>query len=803
MIRVSLFSNAHDNQPKEVETTWDQFVATLGPHRFDFHPDAKEHGALPMFSPAHYPPGKTRGLDNVVSVSFGVLDVDHVSAAQLYDVITRVEPFNAVLYTTWSHSKHLAEKGLWSARICLEFTRPLEAREWRAFWPRFAGYFGMVADPKCKDSSRPYFGAFAPPGTEVDAAYVVFQGRAFDVDSLKGGDAPPPVQGTEKIPRDRLERLAARWKRSRDEWRCQMGHTLDRVCKGEPFAEPGQRDTTIFQLAQDLAEAFPGAEPMSIAVHFAQSLQVMGPDSPSVEDVASKLARAIGSKAQEIAEDQEAEITERKLRIRQSFAHIDPARDWPYTETEILAMAEKLRVSRNELQKRWIIQRGNLFYVLGPGAVYGECYTDKDVTNAVLRDLAPASSAAVSLWTAPIDGTPIRKGLSQLMSEYGTVATNYLLDLRAQEAEYEQGQRLFIEAPCPLRPLTPSYDSDVAAWLEILCGAKTTDVLNWMALATFLDETCAALMLTGAKGTGKSLFAHGMARLWRTSGPVPLTSAMGDFNDALARCPLLFADEQLPKDFRGYGRTAELRELIAARSRPFKKKFYPETVILGCTRLVIAANNEDILAIVENLSVNDIEAIGDRFYHIKVRPEAAEFLRFCDAGSFVTEDKIARHALWLRDNHAIRRDGRFLIRQADRTFYRALTTKSGIRSSVCQWLVGYLRDPRRVDIAKTYQARVSKKRLLVTTRVILDNWQLYVPNETVPSTGRLASAIAGLSKDERPHLSVPGGPPANYRWIDTEHIIAWAQETEFATADEIRAALSVDTEDRAAVAAGR
>jgi len=794
---ISTFKTAHDNQPKEVDLSWEAFVASVGPHRFDFAHDAKDAGALPMFSPARYPPGKPRRLENVVSVAFGVLDVDHVSAGQLLEVIRKVEPFNAVLYTTWSHSKNLHEKGLWSARVCVEFTRPVEAREWRKFWPKFVAYFGMVADPKCKDASRPYFGAFAPPGSEHDAEYVTFRGKAFDVDSLKSTDVPRVVQGTQKITRDRLDRLAQRWKRAKDEWRATMGEALSRLCKGEPFAEQGNIDNTVFQLCQDLAEAFPNAEAMSIAEHFAQSLQVMAwKGEYTVERVAQKLERALAERAQEAEDEDEAKRTEQKLRIRQAFAHVDPTRDWPYTEDEIAAMAHKLGVALDEMAKRWLIQRGNLFYVLGPGAIYGEAYTDKDIGNAVLRDLAPACSAGVALWLETDTGN-VRKGLSQLMSEYGSVATNYLLDLRAQEATYEQSHRLFIEAPCPIRPLTPAYDPDVAVWLEILCGKKTEDVLNWMALTTFLDETCAALMLTGAKGTGKSLFAHGMARLWRTSGPVPLTSAMGDFNDALARCPLLFADEQLPKDFRGYGRTAELRELIAARSRPFKKKFYPETVILGCTRLVIAANNEDILAIVENLSVNDIEAIGDRFYHVKVRPEAAEFLAAVDAPGFVVEDRIARHALWLRDNYRIRREGRFLIRQPDRTFYRALTTKTGIRSSVCQWLVGYLRDPRRVDIGKTYQARISKNRLLVTTRVILDNWQLYVPNEATPSTGRLAQAIAGLSREDRPHLNIPGSKGAlNYRHIDTDHIVAWAQETEFATLEEIKAALAVDTEDR-------
>ena len=817
MIKVSLFSCSTDNLPKPVETSWDQFVASFGPHNDGIGPEARDKGALPMFSSVDYPPGKTRSLANVSRIYFGVLDIDHVEAGQLLDVLRKVEGLNAFLYTTWSHSKNLREKGLWSVRIGVEFSRPLVAQEWRSFWPRFAGHFGMVADPKCKDPSRAYYGAFAPPGTERDQEWIVFRGAPLDVDALRSASAPVVIQGTQKIPRDRLERLATRWKRSRDEWRATMGDTLSKLCKGEPFAEPGDIDNTVFQLCQDLAEAFPGAEPLSLAEHFIPSLSLMTWKQPwTPERVAEKLERALANRAAEEAAAQEEELTELRLRIRQAFAHVDPRRDWPYTDPEIETMCQKMGVTREELAKLWLIQRGDSFYVLGPGAVYSDAYTSKDVMHAVIRDLAPAKTAGVNLWGVGASGESFRKPLSTLMGEYGTVATNYVLDLTAQEARYEPSQRLFIEAPCPLRKLTPAYDWEVDGWLRLLCGDRIQDVLTFLACATDLRDTCAALMLTGAKGTGKSLLAHGLARLWRTSGPVPMSSAMDPaFNEALAKCPLVFADEQLPKDFKGHGRTAEIREFIASRSRPYKRKFAHETVMLGATRTIIAANNEDVLAIAENLSVNDIEAVSDRFYHVQVNSvpmvvngcvvldaagqpvaEPAYYLSLVDAAGFIHEDRIARHALWLRDNHRFVRQGRFLIKSPDKGFYRALTTKSGIRSAVCQWLVGYVREPARVDSARDYRVRIHGGRLLVTTKGILDNWALYVSNVAVPETGRLAQAISGLSKDTRPHVAAPGQKARNYREIDLEHVIAWAQQTEFATEDDIREALKTDTEER-------
>lgn len=796
MIRLSLFAHAKDALPKPLETTWDEFVQGLGPHAQTY--PTKE--TLPAFSPCEFRPGLPRTARNAIRVHFGVLDCDHISAEQLNTLLSKLEGLDSLLYTTWSHPKTI-QQGLWSARVCVRFSRPIEANDWRAFWVSFVTWFGLTADPQCKDINRVYFGAFVPPGTrKEDCHFIRFQGQPLDVDKLPALalTAPTSPTRTETITRERLERLALRWKKAKDEYRANLGEVLHRVCKGEPYAEPGARDTTAFQLCCDLAEAFPNGSPESIAKHFAQSLQLMGPDALTLEDIQRKIERGLEKQAEITIAKEAEEATNRKLRIRQAFAAIDPEREHPYTETELEAFSDKAKCSRDEFRKRWIIQRGPQFYLWCAGS-YSAPYSDRDCWNATLRDLAPACSGGVELYTVSETGAPFRKTLPMLMADYGSVATDYVLDLRQQEAFYDNAARLFVEAPAPLRKLEPTYDQDVALWLEIMCGSALPDVLNWIALLTSLDEICAALMITGGPGTGKSLLAHGLSRLWSTDQPTDLESAMGNFNEALARCPLVFADEQLPKDLRGFARTAELRQFIAARSRPYKKKFAHESKILGAIRLMIAANNEEILAIQENLSTNDIEAIGDRFYHVRANAEAAPFLlRFCDTNRFVKGDAIAKHALWLRDNHPIQRAGRFLIKSPDREFYRSLTTRSGIRSAVCQWCIGYLKDPRRVDASGKYLARIKGGQLLVNVQAMLgEAWGFYVPNEQTPPTGRLTSALAGLSS-RRTHSTIPGpkGGSLQYRVIDTESLLAWASETEFASRDEIVSALEKNTEDR-------
>jgi hypothetical protein len=166
-----------------------------------------------------------------------------------------------------------------------------------------------------------------------------------------------------------------------------------------------------------------------------------------------------------------------------------------------------------------------------------------------------------------------------------------------------------------------------------------------------------------------------------------------------------------------------------------------------------------------------------------------------DTARLVQGEAIARHALWLRDNLRVEKQGRFLIKSPDREFYRGLATRSGIRSAVLQWFVGYLKAPGRIDSRGDLGVRVHDGRLYVMSPTVLDAWAIYVTNEPVPPTGKLAQAISELSTG-RKHLTKPGGKTAKYRAIDTDHIFAWVGQTEFATREEIDHALSIDTETR-------
>lgn len=777
-MKFSLFSNARATKPTLWEGTWEEFCETLGPHEFT----NKSKEELKAFSPAEYPEGITRARENVRAVHALVLDIDQKTEAELRAFEDTAQGLQMLLYTTYSNAKKP-----FSVRAVIPLSRPVLAAEWPAFWNLTSGLFDNIGDPQCRDASRLYFGAFAPKGTEEKHFFKKTEGVPIDVDGLVENPPPdlPPPQAvkSEAVTSERLKTFAKKLSRKTDDKLSNLGDVLEKVCDGEVFAEPGTRDSTIFALSNVIAKRFPDGDPANLAEHFRRSISLMGDDCPSVQTVEYKIERAQTALRKEKVKQEQDENEGRRDRIREAFGG---KRTEVYTDEELTAFGRR---------PKWIVQKGKSFYFLTLEGYRGP-FTDADAGNAALIELAPAP---VELWRTSRQGEVVRKSCNMLVAEYGTVALDVKVDMRVQKTMYDVDTRTIIEAPCPLRKLDAVYHPEIDKWLQLMVGDdKYNDLKTWIAAVTLLDVPCVALFLTGPKGTGKSLLALGLARLWTTGGPTTLAEALSDFNESVARCPLCFADETLPKDFKGYTKNGELREHIQAMVRPFKRKFLPNTSLLGATRDIIAANNQDILRTQENLSNNDIGAIVDRFMHISTNLASTRYLDTVDTREWVESDKIAQHALWLRDNHEWKSEGRFLIKVRDEQLSRSLATRAGDRSAVCQWLVGYLTNPREFDDGAegNLLVRVSNGRLCVNTQGVVDCWTMYVSNEKCPPTGRLSTAIAALSEEGRAQLNNEEGVPTNYRIIDKANLITWARDTGYATEKQVEAALRKDTNIR-------
>ncbi len=593
---------------------------------------------------------------------------------------------------------------------------------------------------------------------------------------------------------DQLARYAKQLKRSKFDQKVELGDALEKVCQGRVFAEP-----LALRLAAELGARFPDYDPKSIAEAFRPSLAAMTLEGECVtvekveERVKSKQdeAREERREQQKKNEQREQEIQHDKAsRIREAYKN---GRSHPYTIDELSKWSTMIGTGH-----RWILQKDRSFYFFFNGGYKGP-YSEAEAHNAALRELAPAASAGVELYKVTKDGAEF-KTLRQLVAEYGTVSDRVVTDLRAQIVTYDEQERAIIEAPCPLRVLEPRYDPDVDRWMYEMVGpAHYDDLKTWFAILPRLDLIRPALSLIGVHSVGKSLSALSASRFWTKEGPCTLDQALASFNDSILRCPLVFADEHLPRDIRGQAPTDQLRAFIQATDRPLKRKHMPNSKCLGATPLIIAAHDLEVLRPSENISNNEVAGSVQRFLIMAVRESAAHFLAnlrpTTHERGWIDGDVITRHLWWLVYNHQHSSKGRFYFAPSTPEHAMWFATSGGGKSALIRWLVSYLADRRRFegDANTLMLVRVFKGQLLVNIQGVLQAWDKYVSNEKCPPSGLLSRLLADISHPHRMKLPNGKGRMTNYRVVISDYLYTWAKNTDLMTADEIDAELLRDS----------
>lgn len=610
------------------------------------------------------------------------------------------------------------------------------------------------------------------------------------VPSYREVRGPAPAQYD--LTHHELKELINAWRRSKSKGKKEIVEAFKAICDGLPFAEPGHRDNMLYRVCATIAEKHPYASPESVAKLLSPSLHAMGLDGPSLDDALEKLTRKKREQRTRLEVAQDSRIA--------SF--FQQRRDTPYTEEEIRAFEDQ---NESSMRRRWIIQKGKSFYLFGgvlesdgvcrEGNYFGP-YTDSDVANAARTILAPAVSAGVTFDVVTEKGVRA-KTHAELVREYGEVAASVSADLVANYSYFDAKENMLVEAPCAMREIVPREHPLVDRWFRLLAGEEYPRFLQWVAGLTLLREPSSALYLEGPKNTGKTVLANGLSRLFGKWGPANFEDALSSsFNDELLKNPIVFGDEVVPRDLRGRARTSEIREFIQARQRPLRRKNLPIATLRGCVRLILAANNRELLATNEHLTSNDISAIVERFFHLTIPEASADYLRTLERErpgviqGWVEQDHIAEHALFVRDTVPLVRTSRFIAAGATSELTRTLTTSTGIRSAVCNWLVSFLLDPSRLHGTPGRSlVRAKEGHLLVTARVFTDHWDLYRTNTPPPTSSRIAQAVSGLASNVRVHMRDHQGREVWFRKIDTNNLITWAEDTGFATAEGIRSAI--------------
>lgn len=574
-----------------------------------------------------------------------------------------------------------------------------------------------------------------------------------------------------------------------------------KILSGQSFAAPGKRDTELQRAASIIGFLEPDEDPDVVADILSASIKHWQDTDAgtythesNMRWAAEKVARAQAKKREDRAGDDKAKQAVRAAltataRQAPRGVNLPPPPDDPtagYTKEEIDAFAAQQETG--DFRKRWIIQKGEAFWVFVNGR-YQAPVTRGELKTCIYTDLAPADGApgGVNLWTLTTKGDRRYKTPDEILHDYASVARNFETTLMRPASFYESESQKFVEATAPLRAIEPHFHLEIDTWLRHLGGAQADKLLDWVAAATRLDKQCAALFLFGAAGTGKTMLANGLSRLWATGGPTELKRVLGDWSADLARCPLILADEQIPD--LGRGRTsADLRELVGSSSRTLTRKYLPNSDLTGAIRLVLASNNFSMLSFGESLSSDDLAAVAGRFVFIKVNHPARDYLQSISTDGWVDGDLIAEHALWLRDNRQISAGRRFLVEGQENLWTKLLAVQGRVPSMVAEWLARCLADQsQQAGPRQRGTVLVANGELHVNTNALIDFWDLYVKNQRQPDSNAIIGALRNLSSGQMRH--------ANLRhWvIDTDTLIAWADEHLIASEIELRTALTVNT----------
>jgi hypothetical protein len=399
-----------------------------------------------------------------------------------------------------------------------------------------------------------------------------------------------------------------------------------------------------------------------------------------------------------------------------------------------------------------------------------------------------------------------KKSTGQIINEYGSVAMcGAEASLIAQCSYFNPSTQVFTEALCPLRKIDPAFNAQIDRWLRLLAGTKAEKLLDWLATLPEVANATSILMLTGPPGAGKGMLAAGCARLWSEGGPSPMEGILGNFNAILSKCPLVFADEGIPKPAHGKSGTEELRRLFSGGTFNLNRKRIAEIPVRGVPRCIIAANNPNVLALGEDQSGDDAEAVGARIFHVPIPSRMVTnaygaIVNLSEAGEFLDEiggrettdqwvagDGIAAHIHWLAKHRSVVRGKRFLVEDDSRAIVSRIATMNGTAAELCEYIAKAILDESAWSNPSHFVHGFILRRdgnVFVSTQLFTDTerWSAYVARKnSQPSGTRAGTALGTLShSDNVQHRGFSVAPTRRFHRIKLERIAEWCEATGFA-----------------------
>jgi hypothetical protein len=767
-LHFTYFQHEQTNQGTLKIKSWENWIKDLNHHEIRGKPsdtsnlnylDKEKSG--PCLILGELLPKKTRKDSNMSAIHALSLDVDDYPMEKIEEVLSRLDQYEFFLYTTHKHGSEVVKHP--RIRVIFPLQNPLPNIDFLKYWHALNNMCEGINDPNTKNSSRLNY---LPSTFDSKIAFNYHNEGTWlsteDLDPFINTQTSKTTGYTTDLEPilNKLQRMSNK---------LSLKPAAQAILDGESWAPPGQRHKVILDITMWLAGKNPTISDELLTELFKPSLDAME-KPPNIKEILDAYHGAV----------------EKLIQKNNGSPYV-------YDHDILQEIADRQNCSIKELNNRWIIQAGGGGWILKENGNYTTLLSYRDIDVGIKIHL---SKAPVELFTLTSTGTK-QKSLSEIVHQYGDLSERNIADMRAQNSQFDPKQSTMIEAVCPIRDeLKPVYTPEIDTWLKYLTGNQYEKVIDWMSVCPDLDKLLCAIYFNAGKGSGKNLFAYGLARLWTTGQPADLEQVLSNFNESLSKCPLIYADEEVPKKYQRDSITTKLRSMLSIKSRDLTRKFKAPAELQGAIRLVMGANNEFLLDSNDVSTRADLEAVAERFLYIEVKDyKAANYLK--ELGRDVVTPwwthKLAEHALWLHDNHEIRNPGqRFFVEGEISQMSHILMTGSFWNNMVCEWLVRYLMQPTKFDAKGSGLVRIERGELLVNAQGVMDGWEDYMKASYVPVVSKVGAALRAMSKASKQLRW--NTRKIWYKIIDVSFLYSWVRQYNIGDIDHIEAILKGDIE---------
>ncbi len=486
--------------------------------------------------------------------------------------------------------------------------------------------------------------------------------------------------------------------------------SIRQACKeillGRPYAAEGHRDETAMRILWHLSKYRHDISMEALEELFFWSNHQMADDSPDLDNLYSKLCRGV----------------EKRVELESSTISADEA---------------------------YIIQYRTSYYCKLKSGGFSRAYLKDEIALAIKTHLSGIEN--VQLRYIDNKGESKTKTLPTILNEYGVLADKTQVDLVLATTKFEDHVLREATVDWP-QNLEAEFNPEINQWLNLLGGEKLKD---WLSILSDLNRLSSALVLMGPKNIGKTLLAMGCASRFGSSAPAKQGSLTGRFQEELARCPLIYIDEDIDENPYDRNFLASIRSELSIRERSIDRKYLPSMQMQGAIRCIISSNHLPFKT-QDSQTAQDLAAIAERFYWIEATTtDAADYLHKMGAEKleYWRKQGIIRHIKYLEETRSVPFTSRFGVSGDSEALADLINTGVRWNRWVTEWVVNGVLDGfvklRQGDKDVVNGAVVYKGSIYVRVRAVVKAWERYLANIRVaPDTRPISEALRGISEDK-------------------------------------------------------